>query len=46
MNTGSEHSKENLIPAFCVEDLTLAYREKPVLWDIYTQLGTSWKNHL
>lgn len=34
MNTSSEHSKENLIPAFCVEDLTLAYREKPVLWDI------------
>lgn len=34
MNTGAEHLKENLIPAFCVEDLTLAYREKPVLWDI------------
>ncbi|UTC63793.1 metal ABC transporter ATP-binding protein [Treponema sp. OMZ 788] len=35
MNTCcAEHSQENLIPAFCVEDLTLAYREKPVLWDI------------
>lgn len=30
----AEHLQNNLSPAFCVEDLTLAYREKPVLWDI------------